>query len=807
MITAPFAAFPDEDVDPKVKKEKEWILKMCRAVLYSYCQLPIGSIGMNSAPQYQKLRLYALGRQPIAPYKKLLQGNPDGNNPALVTDWAIRNIISTPRRNCIQIALKSPFDIQINPIDGLAKSELEEEYVSTKSKLMLRDMMKTRGMTEEMNLPVVRLDEGEAEDLEELESQQLGKRHQTAMDMEMLVKNALVSNDYDALNELATADYIDLGVSVMRDDSCDNKKIELSYIDPSFFIMSYCVKKDFSDWKYMGYVEPIQFSEIVSRSSGQVSKEDIERLWEVNRGAMSGYNLGIAGVVSEFSGWTYEQFYTRGQGYVLDVEFRSSDLKVLEERELPNGTSLYKRIDPTKIGKTKKNKYTKKYKENIYCAKWVVGTDILYDFGVKSNQKRDRRDDSIAMPSFHVQACDVNNMIARSRIESVVSAIDDYQMARYKMQNTLNTAIPSGWQVDLDALESVNLTIGGKRMENEALLSLFASRGVLVYRGKNLDGESNNKPAEFLQGGVGSEIVEFWNTMNDSKQYVKESLGLNDFTDSSTPNPKSLTTIAQAAMSGTNNALGDLFSAQIRMRRSLSRSIMIRCQDIVHYGNAEYIAYSLGDSTVMNLQSIKNIDRYIYSVEIADLPTPEDIQRFNEQLQVAQTNNELTIADILRLNGIRNLKQKEAFVVARVNKNREINRQQALELQQANADVQIQSSLKAEEAKQTTIDKQLQADIQRFNAEYEWKMKLEQMKQEYGLENQRIAGSGRVEAATVQAEAKVESTVITSQTKLLENGMPKQAEDIALPADLNSSIRPQTAENQPLEIQEFDMVG
>lgn len=793
MISAPFVSFPDENVDPKIKREKDWLLKACRAVLYSYSQLPVGAIGMNSAPQYQKLRQYALGRQPIFPYKKLLQGNPDGNNPALVTDWGIRNIISTPRRNCIQLALKSPYKIQIDPVDALAKSELDEEYIQNKAKILTRSLMAQRGMDKEMELPAVALDEGEAEDLEELASQQLGKRHKTAMDAEMVVENVLESNNYEQINENATADYIDLGIRVVRDDSYDNKRISLTYIDPSFFIINYCVKKDFSDWKYMGYVEPIQFSEIIARSSGQVSEKDIQTLYDKNRGAMSTYGLGIAGIQMDFSGWSYEQFYAKGQGFVMDIEIRSADKLVAEERMMDNGTLLFKRIAPDKEGKNKKAKYSKKYRDNVYCAKWVIGTDILYDFGVKTNQKRDRHDDSIAMPSFHLQVCDMNNMIARSRIESVIPALDDYQMATYKMQNVLNTSIPSGWTVDLDALESVSLTIGGQRMETEQLLQMFVNRGVLVYRGKNLDGEAQLDPVKFRQGGVGTEIVEFWNVRNDAKAYVKESLGLNDFTDSSTPDPKSLTTIAQAAMSGTNNALGDVFSSQVRERKSLARSILIRTQDIIHYGNAEFIMYSLGDSTVRDIGRIKDMDKYLYSVAIKDLPSVEEIQRFNEQVQIAQGNGELTIADVMRLNSIDNLKQKEAFVVARVNKNREINRSQAMELQEANANVAVQSAQAAEAAKQTTINVQVDADLRVMEYEYNRKVELEKVKQQGTWEKERIAGTARVEASVVQAEAKIESTEITSAAKLISDDKPQAAADLMIPKNLNSTIKPETA--------------
>lgn len=798
MITVPFCAFPDENIDPKKKREKDWIIKAARAVLYSYSQLPVGGIGLNSAPQYQKNRLYSVGRQPIVAYKRQLQGNPDGNNPQLVIDWSIRNIISTPRRNCISLVSKVPFKIQINPIDPLSREEVRDELTRMESKLIFREALKGRGMNEMLDLPQIRLEHGEASDFDDLATKEYEIKNATAMDNEMLVDNVLISNNYPDINEHCLEDYFDTGLMVIRDDSEDNKTIRVSRVPPELFIINYCTQKDFSDWKFMGYVEPIQACEVIAQSGGQVSEEDIKRIYEIGLGSLTNYNLGYP-VPADFPNWTYGQFYSKGQLLVLDFEYRSSDVMVLEERELDNGTKLFKRINPEKEGKTKKNKYHKKYKENIYCGKWIVGTDIVYDYGEKSNKKVDRRNPSVVLPSFHVQACDLVNMIARSRMESCIPIIDSYQIARYKLENTLSTAIPSGWRVNLDALESVSLSAGGDKMSPEQLLNLFVSRGVLIYRGKDIEGDGSNPPIEFLQGGIGSEIAEYWNIMAAAKIDIKADLGLNDFTDASTPNPKSLTTIAQAAMAGTNNALGDMFSAQTRMRRSLAKSIMIRCQDIVHYGNSEYLAYSLGSSSVRSLENIKNIDKYIYSVEIADMPTPEEVSTIEEQIQIAQKNGEITIADVLTLKNLTNYKQKEAFLVARVAKNQLRKQQEQLQMVKANGETQVQSTLLSEEAKQKTAQLKNQLDMEYMNAEYDRKMQLEQLKLEYGLEDSRIDATGRIESAVVQAKGRDENNIRDNKTKLIDNDKSDKTDEISIPANLHSTVEPQTAFDQPLK--------
>ncbi len=808
MITAPFCSFPDENIDPKLKAKKEWLLKATKAAFYSYGQMPIGGLGLNSAPQYEKNRKYALGRQDIAPYKKLLQGNPDGNNPDLVTDWSIRNNLTTARRNCIQLVLKEPYKVQINPIDDLARGEMEEEYNRKQAKLVVRDAMKERGMIDELELPEVRIESDDAEDFEELAQQQLGMRHRTAMEFESVVDNVLQSNDYDSIKEVLVEDLFDTGVCITRDSSPDMKTIKIDRINPSLFIMSFCMNKDFSDWKYMGYAEPIQCCDLIAKSGGQVTEKDIERLYELGRSSMEGYSLGYAGFTTDMFNWSYDTFYAKGQLFIFDVEIRSADKIVLETRVRKNGQKVYSRGNPEKEGKDKKINYERRYKDNVYCAKWVIGTDILYDFGVKKNQKRDRQDDSVALPSFHVQAVDLNNMIPRSRVEALIPIADEMQVARYKMQDTLNTAIKSGWAINLDAIESVNLGAGGEKLSEYEILNLWVKKGWLLYRGNNIDGSKGGRIAEFMQGGIGSEFIEYANIIASGKQEIKEQLGLNDFTDASTPNPKSLTTIAQAAMSGTNNALGDLFSAQSKMIRSLTKGIIIRCQDIVHYGNTSYLLGSLGYSTIETLKLIKDIDKYIYSVAFEDLPTADELQNFQQQVQIAQEAGEITIADAVRLGNIRNLKQKEMFLVSAVQKNRTLKQQEAIQLQKTNGEIQQQSAMVAAQASQSTIQMEFDLKMKLIQMEKDLELRNAERVEQIRLEGKRIDAMGRVESADVQAEGRDISNKRDNIVKLelAETPKDKTIVENIVSDNQKSTITPQTAYGQPLELQEYNLL-
>jgi hypothetical protein len=130
MVSMPFASFPEENIDPKKKEGKDWLKKYAQAALYSYGNLPIGAIGLRSRDIYDKNKRYALGRQPVEKYKRIFNNGEDGQNRLLVTDWSIRPEIKKLRRIITALVEQLPFKVQINPVDDLAKDEIEEELLN-----------------------------------------------------------------------------------------------------------------------------------------------------------------------------------------------------------------------------------------------------------------------------------------------------------------------------------------------------------------------------------------------------------------------------------------------------------------------------------------------------------------------------------------------------------------------------------------------------------------------------------------------------------------------------------------------------
>jgi hypothetical protein len=392
-------------------------------------------------------------------------------------------------------------------------------------------------------------------------------------------------------------------------------------------------------------------------------------------------------------------------------------------------------------------------------------------------------------------------------MEAIIPYADAIQLAYARLQHELNTAIPKGFMIDFSALEEISLSGGGEKMTPSDILDLYFQRGVLVTRSTNMNGQQNRMRAvEELQGGVGSSIQEYWTLINNNLDMIRQTLGLNELTDGSTPNPKLLTTVANLAASGTNNAMGDIFNSDRQLSESLAESVIIRVQDIIKNGQGQEFELSLGKGTVEFLKISPEISKYTYGISIVDKPTAEEKAKLDELMKVALQSGQITIDDVIRLNNIQNIKQGEMFLAYKVKKNIEKKQQEAQQQQQMNGQIQQQSAMAAEQAKQQTAQVENQLQIQLVQAKAEMEAKLIQLRGELDLERERIAASGRVEASYVQAKERDVANMRDNKTKLLQDSLDEKIASINIAADLKSTVEPQTQGgiNLPINLDTFD---
>jgi hypothetical protein len=238
--------------------------------------------------------------------------------------------------------------------------------------------------------------------------------------------------------------------------------------------------------------------------------------------------------------------------------------------------------------------------------------------------------------------------------------------------------------------------------------------------------------------------------------------GLNELTDGSSPNPKILSTPANAAMQATNNALHLVSLADKRLLEKLSDQIIQYVQIAVKLGKVEGLVRALGSDTLKMLSINPDIALGEFGIFIEDAPSDDDRQMFLQDLSIKDSQGLISPADKLIVMSCRNLKQATKLLAYRVKKKEEQLQQQQLEQIQVNNQSQAQATIAIEEAKQKTLMMEAEMSIQKTVTEKMWEWEIEKMKKQFDVQGEAMQVEGRTIGHQIQGEAKIIASKISA---------------------------------------------
>ena len=375
--------YPPHNIDP-AKKGKDWCMAYAKAAYYDWTYTYPKGVLANNNGDYEKYRMYALGKQPNSQYKKMLGVDEATNNTWLAVDWKIRAIVSGYRDKAISRMMKEDYSIIATPIDMLAKSEMQDYYADMKAKLAVRQMIQQVNQ-DLASHPLISLQSGEPMDMEELEMRVImGEQFNRSKDAEMAIELGFSENDYAYCRRAMFEDLFDYGISGYKDWLGDDNKAKFRKVVPGNCITSLCRKADFSDMVHAGeqiYVPLVELATVVDEEDNRVFTND--ELQEFASSITGKYDNPT--VIGQSNSWfkPYDKFKCA----VLDIEFFTYNEQTYTDRKDENDNPVFRQ---EKYGRGEKTnpRYKRKTIEYVYKCKWVVGTDKCYDWGMCYDQKR-----------------------------------------------------------------------------------------------------------------------------------------------------------------------------------------------------------------------------------------------------------------------------------------------------------------------------------------------------------------------------------------------------------------------------------
>lgn len=737
--------FPSHTIDSNLK-DKQWIAQYLKAAWADFSTYYPNQM-YNGRDKYHEIKLYMYGKQSVSRYKKLLQPREVANEDQswININWDILPIIPKFRRIALATLFKTDFSISVDAVDPVAQDDKQKFYADNAAKIILKKEFEKQGVDPEL-VPAPEVD---ASSMQELDMyMNYSYKHRMAIEMEQGLELIMSLNKFENERIKVVEDLHDWGIGGYKEYFDSQGNIKIKRINPMNLVMSYTTDPNFKDIQYVGEVTEMTIADLKQMAGDKISEENYQMIAEkyANKyntsSAMRDLNNNNDGI--------YDGFRIK----VLDLEFFSYNSMVLEERINSKGNTVVGRAAKAKANRSDK-KYSKTDYKVVYKGKWIVGSDVFFDCGLATNMKRAKSSLTDTSLSYHLAAPNMYQMSTYSLGDQMKSLADQIQLAWYKLQNVMLRARPRGIMIELGALEGVPLGKAGRALKPMEILDLYNQTGNLVYRRLNDEGQASNyKPIEELDNGIGNEAVQYFNIIKQNIDLLRDILGFNEITDGSTPDPRTLNGVAKYASESTNNSLDFIKRAERDLLERLCYDLTLRIQDSALNGSISGYIRALGSESVQFFKLDPNVSAYECGLKIRQKPTEFEKEKLSRRIEQAIQSNQITLADAMMIENLENLKYAEVLLGYRIKKNQEETQQRAMEAQQMNGQIQQQSAMAAEQAKQQTIQIETEA-------------KLLLLRTEKGLDSQLLAQKQQGEALMEQGriEGKINVSKIESDSR------------------------------------------
>jgi len=738
--------FPSQVASDAEKISQEYGLKVGKAIQEEWFKRGSGTNlnrFVSNQNSFHKLRLYARGEQPIQKYKDELSIN--GDLSYLNLDWKPVPIIPKFVDIVVNGMAERNFDIKAYSQDpyGVSKRTRYMEDV-------LRDMhvKELSGFVQDnFGISIFRTDVQELpETKEELEiHMQLTYKQAVEMAEEQAINTLLDGNNYDLIQRRLYYDLATIGIGAVKNTFNLSEGVVVDYVDPANLVYSYTESPYFDDIYYAGEVKDVPINEL-KKQFPSLTNDDLEKISKTSYKTTGFYDRPIN------SGRTPDVNTVQ----ILYFNFKTYMNEVYKVKETATGASkIVLRDDqfdpPVEMLEEQFGKLSRSL-EVLYEGVLVLGTDYLLKWEMAKNMMRPKSDYTKVLMNYSIVA----PRMYKGRIESLVSSItgfaDMIQLTHLKLQQVMSRMVPDGVYLDADGLAEVDLGNGTNYNPQEAL-NMFFQTGSVIGRSFTQEGDMNPGKVpiqEITSGSGGNKMQALIGTYNYYLQMIRDTTGLNEARDGSTPDSRALVGIQKIAAANSNTATRHILNGGLYLTATLAECLSLRISDILEYSpTKEAFIQKIGGHNVATLEEMGELHLYDFGIFIDLAPDEEEKQQLENNIQTALSAGLIELSDAIDIREIKNIKLANQVLKLRRKKKQErdqLMQQQNIQAQaQANAqsqqvasqaEVQKNQALRQQEIELKQIEAQLderkmqlevQSKMQLMNLEFQYNVKLREM--------------------------------------------------------------------------------
>ena len=362
--------------------------------------------------------------------------------------------------------------------------------------------------------------------------------------------------------------------------------------------------------------------------------------------------------------------------------------------------------------------------EVLYEGALILGTNKLLKWEISKNMMRPKSDYNKVKMNYSIVA----PRMYKGKIESLVRRItgfaDMIQLTHLKLQQVMARMVPDGVYLDADGLAEIDLGNGTNYSPQEAL-NMFFQTGSVIGRSFTSEGDMNPGKVpiqEITSGSGGNKIQALIANYNYYLQMIRDTTGLNEARDGSTPDKNALVGIQKIAAANSNTATRHILQAGLFLTAETAEKLSLRISDIIEYSpTKDAFIQSIGAHNVATLEEMSNLHLYDFGIFIELAPDEEEKALLENNIQQALAQQSIELEDAIDLREIKNVKLANQLLKIRRKKkveNDQIAQQMNIQAQ-AQANAQAQQVAAQAEVQKNQANAQVQAQLEQVKAQLE----------------------------------------------------------------------------------------
>jgi hypothetical protein len=349
-------------------------------------------------------------------------------------------------------------------------------------------------------------------------------------------------------------------------------------------------------------------------------------------------------------------------------------------------------------------------------------------------------------------------------VDSCIGFADMLQITHLKLQQAIAKAKPDGLIIDIEGLENVQLGKGGELQPLE-LHDIYEQTGVFYYRSKNPEGGFQNPPVREIGNSIRN-INELIGLYNHYLRLIRDTTGINEAMDASSPKGDALVGVRQQAIAAGNNAIYDITNASMILFKKVCEDI-VRCIQIIPPESILMKVYqnAIGDTNMEVISSFSELPMYNFGVQVHKEMEDEEKQFLEQNIQVALAQKEIDLEDAMAIRNMKDINQAERLLVVRRKKRMKEIQAQAQQNSQMQAQQAQQASMAASQAKQQEMQMEAQLKAQELQLKNQLEAQLEEVKHKFRKEIELIKAQATLGFKTDDQEFKEKLEVLKEDRK------------------------------------------